>query len=187
MSRNSRPTSRFVVVLALAAGVLAPVPLGSSAQGAAPMSTRVAAAPAPGGSGAGDPYFPTYGNGGYDVRHYTLRVRYDPATDVLTGLARIRATAVEDLSRFNLDLVGLNVRQVTVDGRRAAWTREGGHELVVTPSRPLVRGQRFRLRIRYVGMPVPFSDASWGPTDSLTTPDGAVAVGEPEVRRAGTR
>ena len=35
----------------------------------------VAAAPAavftPGAAGAGDPYFPNAGNGGYDVSHYT--------------------------------------------------------------------------------------------------------------------
>ena len=39
----------------------------------------------PGAPGAGDPYFPLDGNGGYDVRHYLLEVKYDPDTDVLRG------------------------------------------------------------------------------------------------------
>ena len=37
----------------------------------------------PGAPGVGDDYFPLYGNGGYDVRHYLLKVSYDPATDRL--------------------------------------------------------------------------------------------------------
>jgi hypothetical protein len=41
--------------------------------------------------GIGDPYFPLDGNGGYDVRHYDLDVRYEPSTDVLSGVATIRA------------------------------------------------------------------------------------------------
>ena len=34
----------------------------------------------PGDPGIGDPYFPLDGNGGYDVDHYDLAIRYDPAT-----------------------------------------------------------------------------------------------------------
>jgi len=108
-------------------------------------------------------------------------VRYDPGSDVLTGRAAIRATATQDLSRFNLDLVGLTVRQVTVDGRRATWTRQRNHELVVTPSQPIPRGRRFTVRVRYDGVPVPFTDPALGTYGFLTTDDGAIAVGEPEV------
>ena len=49
------------------------------------VAVRVAREAAPGAAGVGDPYFPTYGNGGYDVASYDLKVRYDPATDRLTG------------------------------------------------------------------------------------------------------
>jgi len=181
VSRTNRRNTRAVVALALAIGVVTGGSLGPSAQGAAPPPAQVAAVPAPGGAGAGDAYFPTYGNGGYDARDYQLRVRYDPTSDVLTGQARIRATALEELSRFNLDLVGLNVRQVTVDGRLATWTREGGHELVVTPSRPLAVGQAFTVRVRYDGVPQTFSDPNLGTYGFLKTSDGAIAVGEPEV------
>src|SRR3954469_21808050 len=56
-----------------------------------------AAAQAPGGTpgadGVGDPYFPQEGNGGYDVRNYDLTLGYDPESDHLDGLARIRAQA----------------------------------------------------------------------------------------------
>src|SRR5688500_19187198 len=69
-------------------------------------------APTPGAPGIGDPYYPLDGNGGYDVAHYDLDLRYDPATDVLSGTATVEATATQDLSAFNLDFEGLEVRAV---------------------------------------------------------------------------
>ena len=68
----------------------------------------------PGAAGIGDPYFPLDGNGGYDVRHYDLDLAYDPPTDVLAGAATVRARATQNLSSFNLDLDGLNVRAIRV-------------------------------------------------------------------------
>ena len=87
----------------------------------------------PGSDGIGDSYFPRYGNGGYDVRRYALDIRYRPASNRLTGTATITAVATQDLSRFNLDFVGLQIDSLTVDGTDASWDREHGHELVVTP------------------------------------------------------
>ena len=43
---------------------------------------------------------------GTTSRNYDLELRYDPATDRLTGTAAITATATADLSRFNLDFTG---------------------------------------------------------------------------------
>ena len=52
----------------------------------------------------------------------SLDLAYDPATDVLTGVATIEARATQNLSRFNLDFDGLTVRSVRVNGDRARWT-----------------------------------------------------------------
>jgi hypothetical protein len=133
-------------------------------------------APSPGSPGGGDPYFPLAGNGGYDVAKYRLAVTYDPDTDRLAGVARIRATATKALSRFNLDLDGLKVRSVTVRGHHAEWTRANG-ELTVTPARPLRRHQAFRVVIRYDGVPV---QLPYGP-GVIPTDDGALVLGEPQV------
>ncbi len=46
-----------------------------------------AAARSPGAPGIGDPYYPAYGDGGYDVSHYDLRLKYRPDTDRLEGTA----------------------------------------------------------------------------------------------------
>ncbi|MEU7870585.1 M1 family metallopeptidase [Dactylosporangium sp. NPDC049140] len=139
----------------------------------------------PGTAGAGDPDFPAYGNGGYDVAHYDLDVRYRPDTDELTGHATIRATATQNLSRFDLDLIGLTVDAVQVDGRPATWTRDGW-ELVVTPPRGLPEHRPFTVDVRYHGVPqqwvIPdetgqFPDLKYG---FVATDDGAIAIGEPE-------
>ena len=75
--------------------------------------------------GIGDPYFPLDGNGGYDVRHYDLEtvVTYDPASDVLTGIATVEAEATQDLSAFDLDLT---VRSGGPFGSPSTATRRPG-------------------------------------------------------------
>lgn len=135
-----------------------------------------AAAFTPGAPGIGDPYFPKAGNGGYDVGRYDLDVRYQPATDVLAGVATITATATQNLSRFNLDLDGLTVRAITVDGQAATWTRLRG-ELRITPPAGLPIGRTFTTKIRYDGVPELVPDGS----GFIATDDGALIVGEPEV------
>ncbi|MDG4828535.1 M1 family metallopeptidase [Solwaraspora sp. WMMD1047] len=133
----------------------------------------------PGAEGVGDPYFPGYGNGGYDVSSYHLRVRYDPATDRLTGDATITATATEDLSRFNLDLTGLTVTSVRVDGVDAEEEHDDA-ELIITPADGLVRGAEFTVDVGYEGVPSPVTSPDLGVGGFIATDDGGIALGQPE-------
>jgi aminopeptidase N len=126
--------------------------------------------------GVGDPYFPKAGNGGYDVGHYALDLAYDPRAHRLTGTATITARAAEDLSALNLDLEGLDVEEVTVDGAAARWSR-AGQELTVRP-REAVDGT-FRVTVRYGGAPVTLTDPDGSEEGWLRTADGALALGEP--------
>jgi aminopeptidase N len=137
-------------------------------------------APAPGAPGIGDPYYPLDGNGGYDVRHYDLDLRYDPATDVLSGTATVEATATQNLSSFNLDFEGMDVRSVTVDGRPATWSRDGG-EMTVTPAWPLWHGREFAVAVTYDGVPATIQDPLLGPSGFFHTDDGALVAGQPDV------
>jgi hypothetical protein len=129
----------------------------------------------PGAPGAGDPYFPLDGNGGYDVGHYDLKLRYNPGTDVLHGRATIRARATMKLSRFDLDFTGLTVRSVRVNGHRAAWARDG-QELKITPSKPLRKHKKFTVKVRYDGVPAMTEGAGF-----IATDDGFDIAGEPHV------
>jgi hypothetical protein len=134
----------------------------------------------PGSPGAGDPYFPLDGNGGYDVKHYLLDLTYDPATDLLTGVATIRARATQDLSRFNLDLDGLTVRSIEVNGRSAAWARDGG-ELSVSPRSGLPNGHLFTTVVHYDGVPKPIVGGQLPLSGFIHTDDGALIAGQPHV------
>lgn len=136
-----------------------------------------AAEPAPGAPGIGDSYYPSYGNGGYDVSHYDLRLKYQPTTDRLEGTATVVATAKQDLSRFNLDFA-LDVREVLVGGKKAAFTKSGDHELEITPPAALDSGRSFTVVVRYSGTPSKVE--AGGFTGWQRTPDGGVAANEPE-------
>jgi hypothetical protein len=133
----------------------------------------------PGAPGAGDPYFLLDGNGGYDVKHYFLEVAYDPETDVLEGKATIRARATQGLSSFNLDLDGLTVHSIKVDGRQAAWSRDGA-ELTVTPKSGIRKHRKFTTVVRYSGIPETIVDL-FGLSGFIHTDDGALVVGQPHV------
>jgi aminopeptidase N len=133
----------------------------------------------PGAAGAGDPYFPLQGNGGYDVGHYGIRLAYAPATQVLRGRVTITATATQNLSRFDLDLRSLTVGSVVVDGRLATWAHRG-QELVVWPVHGLPAGHRFTVTVRYHGVPQIVTDPDQSIEGWVATPDGAFVVGEPQ-------
>ncbi|WP_426566134.1 M1 family metallopeptidase [Angustibacter sp. McL0619] len=139
--------------------------------------TAWAAAARPGASGLGDAYYPSYGNGGYDVGHYKLDVSYDPASDLVTGKATITAKATQDLSRFDLDF-GLHAQSVTVNGH-AARTRTDDLELVVTPRKAIKNGASMTVVVVYAGVPSSVTADGYSPW--IRTDDGAVAVGEPQI------
>lgn len=139
----------------------------------------------PGAAGLRDPYFPRLGNGGYDVTHYGLDLDVDvrPGRDELRGTATITARATQDLSSFNLDLTGLDVRSASVEGRPAAVNRAGS-EVTLRPDAAvedrLRTGRTFRTVVRYSGAPETVIDRDrWSKEGWLKTADGSLALGQP--------
>jgi aminopeptidase N len=189
-----------VVAAAVATTGLATSGGAAAAEGGGP--TYVAGAP-----GAGDPYFPFAGNGGYDVRHYDLDLRYTPpaaAPAPLTGrldaVATIDLVATQNLDRFNLDLRGLDVRSVRVNGTRVTevsppasgttvrravyWQVQNDDrrmwELTIAPRPQLKEGDRARVVVTYGGTTTRPTDIEGALYGWVTTRDGAMVVGEPE-------
>jgi aminopeptidase N len=153
---------------------------GCSASSAPTPAPTPAPSFSAGADGAGDPYFPKYGNGGYDVGGYDLTLRYDPSAGRLEGTATITATATQDLSRFNLDLAGLSATAVTVDGAAATAAAQDA-ELVVTPAAGIPKGRGFTAVVTYGGTPAPIRNESLGTGGWLRDgDDGAIALGQPE-------
>ena len=134
--------------------------------------------PTPGGSGIGDDYYPLDGNGGIDVRSYSVRVDYRFGTGRLVGDTRLVVRATQALSRFNLDLL-LPVDGVWIDGEPVRFSKPDPHELQVTPDQALVPGEAVRVRVTYAGRPAAKSylgEANW-----LADEHEVVAMNEPHM------
>ncbi|WP_405673496.1 M1 family metallopeptidase [Streptomyces sp. NBC_01530] len=175
MRQSRRQGVRSTTVLrreALTATV--PVALAALLAAAGPASAGTGGAP-----GAGDPYFPLAGNGGYHVDHYGLTLRYDPASRHLDGTAVLTARATQHLTRFDLDFTGLKITGLTVDRAKAQYRRDG-QELVVTPSRRLHPGEEFHVTVSYSGTPKPVTDPDGSLDGWIPTDDGAFVAGEPQ-------
>jgi aminopeptidase N len=129
--------------------------------------------------GFGDPYFPDAGSSHYEVGHYDLRVSYDPDSEQLTGHAAITATAIDDLTSISLDLAGLTVRSVEVDGTGAEAERTD-EKLIVHPAGGLAAGTPFTLTVSYDGVPEPLDSPALGSNGFHHAGEGAFAIGQPQ-------
>ena len=151
-------------------------------------SPATSAAPTPDGSvgaaGIGDPYYPTSGNGGYEVDDYAIDLTYDPATDGLSATTTVALTVTQPsrLGSFHLDLQPtMVVSAVRVDGAPAAFAQQQA-ELVITPKSGLAPGARSTVEVAYAGHPtdIPGGTAGLGAGGWYRTPSGgAIAIGEP--------
>jgi aminopeptidase N len=168
MGRAVRFVWVAVAVLAVAAGL--------SLSG--PATAQVVSF-TPGSSGGADPYFPLQGNGGYDVRHYDVAFSYDPPSKRMAGYTTFTAVATQNLSRFNVDLRGLVVRNITVNGSGATFSHQG-QELTVTPAAGLPTGQDFRVTVFYDGNPTHVVDPDNSIDGWIATSDGAYVAGAPQ-------
>jgi aminopeptidase N len=164
---------RFVALAAIVVSTIAILPM---------VPARAETTYQPGAAGLGDPYFPLAGNGGYDAVNYHLDLAYAPVTNRLTGTVTMTARAVHNLSRFNLDLQGMSVTGVTVNGLAATFARDG-QELLVSPANGIDAGQQFFVAVQYAGTPQPLGGPIvFGlPYGWLDTDDGAFVATEPNA------
>ena len=139
-------------------------------------ATFAAAAGAP--ETPSEPFFPRSGNRGYNVKHYDVSLGYQPRSGQLTARDTIEATATSGLRRLSLDLDGLTVTSVSVDGEAARWSRGHG-KVKIVPSKPIVSGDAFRVELRYQGVPRKVTDPDGSTEGWYRTSDGAVGVGGP--------
>lgn len=121
-------------------------------------------------------YFPHRGDRTYAVAHYDLTLSYNVDSNQLRGKAVLTAEAVIELSELRLDLSGLRVTKVTVDGAGARFAVKAQH-LVVRPRRPIKAGAGFRVVVAYNGQPRPVPDGGdecgWEELD-----DGVLVAGQ---------
>jgi aminopeptidase N len=174
VGRLDRRRAYLLLICALTLGMPATTALtANAAPGPASLFS-------PGASGAGDPYFPDMGNGGYDVKHYDIKLAFDPKTKAIDATTTILARATKNLSQFNLDFQGpLKISKLSVNGRDASFARSGAQELVITPRHGLWRGSTFVVSVTYGGVPQKIDDPALGISGWVATKDGAVALNQP--------
>jgi aminopeptidase N len=141
------------------------------------LGTAAAAAAAPQQSGS-EPFFPHAGDSGYNALNYHVRLVYS-RDGTIKAVMSMRARARTRLHRLTLDLDGLDVSQVKVDGGGVRFNR-GHDKLVVHLSPAIPQGQRFKLTAFYAGRPRTVIDPDGSAEGWYPTADGALAVGEPE-------
>jgi len=148
-----------------------------------------------------DSLVPGSGNGGYDATHYNIDLTYQPPVGATP--ATINATTTINaavtgapLCSFGLDLLGLTVSSVTVNGSAASFDRiqdaaTNMYKLVVSPT-TAVSGN-FTVAVTYSGTPQQFTFAGssnfavgWMPDRAFTVggtsypaDGGGVGLGEP--------
>lgn len=157
----------------LAALVAAPIGLVVAPAAAAPV------APAPVAARAGSPVdslFPEVGHAEYDVLRYRIALTYLVSNGGITAKTTITAKAGKRLTAFELDLEGLEVDEVRVDGRAAGYERDGT-TLTVTPA-TAVRGT-FTTTVSYHGVPITHIDPDGAGDGWIPTEDGATTLNEP--------
>lgn len=127
-------------------------------------------------------YFPHSGDRSYGVDHYDLTLSYKVDSNHLDGRAVISATALRDLRELRLDLSGLRVTKVTVNGDGTRYVAKAQH-LVVRPKRPVKAGASFRVVVSYNGRPQPVPDGDdecgWEELD-----DGVLVAGQTNGSRS---
>lgn len=176
-----------IVIMILLTGCVQQLPPTSTVEPPTEIVTEVPTTPTveaePGAPGLGDSLYPEFGNGGYDVQHYTLDLTVnDMATSDLDGVTTIEARATQNLSSFNLDFIGFDIEDITVNGQETEFTRDG-QELTITLATPLIMGETFTVEVTYNGKPEPIESVAipvptgWvvseGESFVLSEPDGA--------------
>lgn len=124
-----------------------------------------------------DPYVPDRGDATYAVTHYDLDLDYKVSSNRLAGKAVLDIVARQDVARLHVDLVGLRISKVTVDGRPAKWVHRGPRVLVTLPA-PLAEGGRAQLAISYGGTPGP-ARSRWGDVGWEELEEGALVASQP--------
>lgn len=132
----------------------------------------------PGAATAGDDYVPLHGNGGYHVTRYDLTLTYRMTSNRLTGRAEISAVSEMALSRFTLDLAGLRVSKVSVNGYPAGKFSQPGRKLHIWPAAPIAVGSAMLIVIQYSGNPAPIG-GRWGQLGWEELADGVIVASQP--------
>ncbi len=158
--------SAVVAAGALGLGLLI-APTGTATADPSTTSTSTRQAP--------DSLFPEQGSSRYDVKHYAIGLTFKTSGEIKAKTTLV-AKAKKRLTSFSLDLEGLIVDSVKVNGQNADFSRRD-NKLIIKPSEVL--DGRFTVTVRYHGKPVTHIDPDGAQDGWIPTSDGATVLSEP--------
>ncbi len=180
-STGARSNQTSMVATSVAVDVTAPVTPSSEPTATRPDddTTTTAAGSGRGEDGVGDTLFPSLGNPGIDVEHYTLILEYDPFRNDISANAHLDLVMTEDRQAFSLDSSGPDVSAVSVDGVPAEFDA-APPELLITPANALTTGQHVAVDVTYTLKPEPVPSAAGEQVGWFQSPGGSYVINEPE-------
>jgi aminopeptidase N len=124
-------------------------------------STLVLGLSVAGPAAAIDPFFPTFGNDGYDALHYAIDIDATQG-EKISGNVKIDIEALQTINSIDLDLHKLKVRKVLIGGVEQVFQQpEGEDKLQIQLGKPYKEGAQFTVEIRYGGVPEPIPDPTY--------------------------
>lgn len=127
--------------------------------------------------GNGDPYTPDAGSDVFEVEMYDLTLDYKVATNRLAGEAMLAIIMLRESNHLELDLAGLSVSAVRVNGHKASYTHKHSR-LRVKLARAMVAGTHLVVEVDYAGKPAP-RKSRWGRIGFEELTDGALVASQP--------
>ena len=130
------------------------------------------------GGADADDYLPGHGDESYDVTDYGLELSYKVEGNSLTGKAKLTCVANEDLDRLHVDLHGLRVSRVTVDGATVKHShRKGALDLRLGGT--IAEGRTFTVSVQYSGHPAPIPSKTLDAAGWEELSDGVIVASQP--------
>lgn len=123
-------------------------------------------------------YMQNSGDVRYEVEHYRLDLDYTPRTNRLEGTATLRIHVLEETSVIRLDLIGLKVTKVRVDGWLHKRVKQSQKHTQINFDQPLAVNHAVEIAIEYSGRPAP-TRSKWGQIGWEELDNGALVASQP--------
>lgn len=125
-----------------------------------------------------DSYTPDSGSADYVVDHYDLNLHYRMSSGHLKAVAQLNLTLLREVRHLSLDISGLHVGKVFVDGSANKNHKQSPTKLSIKLGDEHPAGSHFMVELHYSGTPRPRS-SRWGTVGWEELTDGVVVAAQP--------
>jgi len=125
-----------------------------------------------------DLYLPGHGDLAFEVESYEINLDYRVSSNHLDASVEIVAVANQAMTLIRLDLRGLDVSKVRVNGSPPARYSSRGGKLRIRLAAAAAAGDRLVIVVRYGGQPGPVPSI-WGDVGWEELSDGVIVAGQP--------